>query len=35
MKNMVYVEPAGLEDDAELRRWVARALAFATSLRPK
>jgi TfoX/Sxy family transcriptional regulator of competence genes len=35
MKNMVYVEPAGLEDDADLRRWVARALAFATSLPPK
>jgi TfoX/Sxy family transcriptional regulator of competence genes len=35
MKNMVYVAPAGLEDDGDLRRWVGRALAFATSLPPK
>jgi TfoX/Sxy family transcriptional regulator of competence genes len=35
MKNMVYVAPEGLEDDAELRRWVGRAVAFAGSLPPK
>src|SRR4051812_17613636 len=35
MKNMVYVAPAGLEDDGDLRRWVGRPLAFATSLPPK
>lgn len=34
MTGMVYVERAGLGDD-ELRRWVARAAAFARGLPPK
>jgi TfoX/Sxy family transcriptional regulator of competence genes len=35
MKNMVYVAPEGVQDDAELRRWVGRAVGFAGSLPPK
>jgi len=32
MKGFVYVAPAGLEEDADLQRWVERGLAYATAL---
>jgi len=35
MKGMIYVGAAGYEDDASLRAWVDRGVAFATSLPPK
>jgi hypothetical protein len=35
LKGFVYVEPAGLEDDEELRSWIERGLGFAGSLPPK
>ncbi len=35
MKGMVYVGPGGCEDDDDLRAWVDRGVAFATSLPPK
>jgi hypothetical protein len=35
MKGFVFVEPAGVASDADLSRYVARAVAFAESLPPK
>ena len=35
IKTMAYVEPAGVESEADLARWVAAALAFAKTLPPK
>jgi TfoX/Sxy family transcriptional regulator of competence genes len=35
MRNMVYVARAGTRDDAALRAWVDRALAFVATLPPK
>jgi TfoX/Sxy family transcriptional regulator of competence genes len=35
MSTMVYVEPAGVADDAALDCWVERALAFNGTLRAK
>jgi TfoX/Sxy family transcriptional regulator of competence genes len=35
MKGLVYVAPEGLEDDDDLRAWVARGVDFAGSLPPK
>ena len=35
MKGFVYVAAAGYESDADLRDWVARGVAFASSLPPK
>jgi TfoX/Sxy family transcriptional regulator of competence genes len=35
MTTMVYVEPAGISDDAALTGWVERALAFNETLPPK
>ena len=35
IKTMVFVEPAGLESEKELSRWVGKALAFAKTLPPK
>lgn len=35
MRNMVFVSAAGLEDDADLEAWVARCLAFVSTLPPK
>ncbi len=35
MKKFVFVEPAGTESDADLERWVGRALEFVASLPPK
>jgi hypothetical protein len=32
MKTMVYVTPAGLGSDGQLRGWVDRAVRFASSL---
>ena len=32
MKGFVYVDPAGVESDADLRRWVGHGLALAGSL---
>jgi TfoX/Sxy family transcriptional regulator of competence genes len=32
MKGMVYIGQEGIADDADLERWVRRALAFARSL---
>jgi hypothetical protein len=32
MRGWVFVEAAGLDDDAALDRWVARAVEFASSL---
>jgi len=31
MRGMVYVAPAGVATDAELERWVERAVSFATA----
>lgn len=35
MKGMVFVSPEGFADDAALRAWVERALAFVHTLPPK
>jgi TfoX/Sxy family transcriptional regulator of competence genes len=35
MKGMIYVGAAGYGDDANLRAWVDRGVAFASSLPPK
>ena len=35
LRSMVYVAPAGIASDSELRRWVERGTAFARSLPPK
>jgi TfoX/Sxy family transcriptional regulator of competence genes len=35
MKGFVYVDGAGLEDDADLEGWVARGVGFAASLPAK
>ena len=35
LEGFVYVDPAGLVDDAALRGWVERAAGFAASLPPK
>ncbi len=35
MKSMLYVTPAGWEEDDDLKRWVERALKFARGLPPK
>lgn len=32
MKGLVFVAPAGFEDDADLSRWVERGVRFAASL---
>jgi TfoX/Sxy family transcriptional regulator of competence genes len=32
MKGYVFVEPAGLDDDADLSAWVERALTFVATL---
>ena len=34
-KGAIYVEPAGTGDDAELRAWIDRALAYVATLPPK
>lgn len=35
LTGFVLVGPAGVQDEAELQRWVGRGLAYATSLPPK
>jgi TfoX/Sxy family transcriptional regulator of competence genes len=35
MKSMVYVEPAGLSSEEALRKWVRRAVTYASSLPAK
>jgi hypothetical protein len=35
MRGFVCVEPAGIAEEGELKRWVGRGLAFASSLPPK
>ena len=35
IRTMVYLESSGYERDAELRRWVMRALAFTNTLEAK
>jgi TfoX/Sxy family transcriptional regulator of competence genes len=35
MKGWVMVEPDGLESDAELSRWIERAIEFVATLPPK
>jgi TfoX/Sxy family transcriptional regulator of competence genes len=35
MKSMIYVEPAGIASEEDLRKWVGRAVAFAASLPAK
>lgn len=35
MKGFVFVEPAGLAEDADLQAWIDRGLAFAGALPPK
>jgi TfoX/Sxy family transcriptional regulator of competence genes len=35
MKSMVYVLPAGYENDADLEKWVETAVRFAKTLPPK
>ncbi|MDN5939271.1 MAG: TfoX/Sxy family protein [Salinisphaera sp.] len=35
LTGFVYVAPAGIESDAELRSWLDRAIAFSGSLIPK
>jgi TfoX/Sxy family transcriptional regulator of competence genes len=35
MKSMIYALPAGIEDDTDLREWVARAVKFARGLPAK
>lgn len=32
MRGFVYVEPAGIRADTDLRTWIERGLAFAASL---
>ncbi|HEX5051357.1 MAG TPA: TfoX/Sxy family protein [Planctomycetota bacterium] len=35
MRGYVYVDPPGIEEDRELKRWVAACLAFVQTLPPK
>jgi TfoX/Sxy family transcriptional regulator of competence genes len=35
MKGFIYVDPRGYEDDADLERWVGRAVACASALPAK
>lgn len=35
LAGFLYVEPAGIRQDAELRRWLARAAAYVETLPPK
>ena len=35
MKGWARVEPAGIEEDEDLKSWLRRAAAFASSLPPK
>jgi len=35
IKTMVFVEPTGIEGDADLKRWVKAGVTFAKTLPPK
>lgn len=35
MKGMVYVSNAGIDKDADLKKWIDRCLTFVTGLPPK
>lgn len=35
MRGLVFVGSAGLESDDDLERWIARGVAYVSSLRPK
>ena len=35
LRGLVYVEPAGFADDADLAQWLERCAAFANSLPPR
>ena len=35
MKSMVYVRPEGSESDADLEKWIEKAIRFARTLPPK
>ena len=35
MRGMVYVDPDGISEDADLEAWLQRGLAFARSLPPR
>ena len=35
LKGMLYISPAGIEDDDDLARWLGRALSCVMSLPPK
>jgi TfoX/Sxy family transcriptional regulator of competence genes len=35
MKGFVYVDPAGLREDADLAAWIERGLTFVLALPPK
>ena len=35
LKSMVYVSAEGIDEDADLRRWVETAVAFGVTLPPK
>lgn len=35
MRGMVFVDPTGVESDADLRAWIGRGLAYARTLPPK
>lgn len=35
LKGMLYIDPAGIEDDEDLAKWVNRSLAYVDSLPPK
>jgi len=35
MKGWVLVEPAGIESDADLTRWIGQGVAYAQALPPK
>ena len=35
MRSMVFVEPSGIREDAELASWIGRARSFVSTLPPK
>lgn len=35
MRGFVYVEPSGIREESKLASWIARGVAFASSLPPK
>ena len=35
LKGMLYIDPMGIEDDADLNKWIKRSLIFVDSLPTK